>query len=387
MVREKPSFTAFWKRDKSEEAQQAASERSKPLTPQEKHRIRREQVKRAQVQHRQRKANYLKQLEIDVSTLRDLVSLTEHEAQAIKKQNDSIRSILRDSGVTQLVAAVSISPHPPSHSLGPQAQGTSDTASPDAAQLQDAIERFTVDEPSPELFGDIDVEDLTVTLGLNDIMGTPCFQICSNSSVDSGGAASSVVSGPTATTASTPEPRVEMPLTPEQEFKAINFILALEHICWDHFAPSDFPTHPHASDARSRGHALTASAYFMASAPDSVFRERRALGGGPLRRSPQSPAPVFQWPAPAISLASLLGLAKSLNDSDAEITPVQAWFELATRYPVATLLEDRVLDTLLREFRGVVHCIHFGAIIERMSFESIVARVLGSPQGFAVSTA
>ncbi|KFG87436.1 hypothetical protein MANI_109635, partial [Metarhizium anisopliae] len=91
--------------------------------------------------------------------------------------------------------------------------------------------------------------------------------------------------------------------------------------------------------------------------------------------------PSFQWGASGITLESLHGLAASLNPGDLEITPVQAWFELASRYPVEVLLGGAVLDTLQREFNGVVRCVMYGAVIERLAFESIIARVLGPSEG------
>lgn len=156
----------------------------------------------------------------------------------------------------------------------------------------------------------------------------------------------------------------------------------MEHICWNHFAPGDFHSHTCKSE-KPRGHALTSSAYLMSSAPESVYKEREALKPKSMnlwRRPRSPPAPALKWHAPAITLDSLLGLARSLNPGEKETTPVQAWFELASRYPVDLLLGGDVLDALLREFSGVVQCIHYGAVIERLAFESVVARVLGPPQ-------
>jgi hypothetical protein len=87
-------------------------------------------------------------------------------------------------------------------------------------------------------------------------------------------------------------------------------------------------------------------------------------------------------------LQGLYGLASSLCAGDDELTPVQAWFEMAAVYPVDLLLEPRVLATLKREFLGVVKCLHFGAVIERGAFESVVARImtpeLGASPGLAL---
>lgn len=127
------------------------------------------------------------------------------------------------------------------------------------------------------------------------------------------------------------------------------------------------------------GHALMASAYCMSTAPQSVYTDRKALTSGrnPLSRSPSVSGSAVRWQGPSITLDSLYGLASSLNAGDAEVMPVQAWFELASRYGAARMVDPQVLEALKREFRGVVRCVFFGAAMERESFESVVGRVMG----------
>jgi hypothetical protein len=135
----------------------------------------------------------------------------------------------------------------------------------------------------------------------------------------------------------------------------------------------DFHVHdPSLSSESEKGHTLMATAYCMASAPDNIYTDRAAFGTKAAKT-----APSLQWGASSITLESLYGLAASLNPGDLEITPVQAWFELASRYPLELLMSGTVLDTLQREFNGVVTCVMYGAVIERLAFESIIARVLG----------
>ena len=160
---------------------------------------------------------------------------------------------------------------------------------------------------------------------------------------------------------------------------------SLEHVCWKHFTQGDFHSHDatHDGPGVEKGHALMASSFCMAAAPDSVYAEREAFE--PRKRnffSSSSPQPpVLQWGTSGMTLDALYGLAMSLNPGDQEIAPVQAWFELASRYSVDVLFAPGVLDTLEREFKGVVRCVMFGAAIERLSFESVIARVLGSTEG------
>ena len=56
---------------------------------------------------------------------------------------------------------------------------------------------------------------------------------------------------------------------------------------------------------------------------------------------------------------------------------MQAWFELVRRFGVDMVMAEGVLEALRREFVGVVRCPHFGAVVERGAFESVVGRVLG----------
>ncbi|KAJ0159306.1 hypothetical protein CTA2_9955 [Colletotrichum tanaceti] len=206
--------------------------------------------------------------------------------------------------------------------------------------------------PPADLFADIDMGEVTVTMRKDDALGTPCFQIASSS--------------PAVVQSSTPDH-----LTPEQEITAINLILAMEHICWNHFHPRQFPAHADPCSAGS-GHTMMASTMCMSSAPARVYRTIR-------QREAETTAHTWRadtGAGSALSLKSLLALAKTLNPGDIELTPVQAWFELAARYGAAALMRGDVIDTLKREFCGVVDCIHFGAIIERDAFESVVARVM-----------
>lgn len=149
-----------------------------------------------------------------------------------------------------------------------------------------------------------------------------------------------------------------------------------------------------------------ASSYCMATAPESIYKDRKALpssitpeqvacpsmlpptppegtAAAASSSSPaaaaSSPSPTLAWSAPHISLQDLRGLASSLNPGDLELTPVQAWFELADRYPVALLVPEgpgSTLATFKKELRGLVKCLHYGAVIEREAFESVVSRIM-----------
>ncbi|PFH62107.1 hypothetical protein XA68_15068 [Ophiocordyceps unilateralis] len=317
-----------------------------PANTNEKAQRRRQQVKRAQVRHRQRKADYTKQLELDAVRLRQLVAETEDQTKVLRRQNDEMRRCLRDVEAT--------------------------------SQETDIV--AWLDAPTAVKDG-----QMMVSLGFHDAVGTPCLQM-------EAGPGGSLLAA---------DVDCEAPTSPELiEQRAVNFILALEHICWDHFNHDEFENlddvllHDPKTIDPDHGHTLMASAYLMASAPASVYASLEALTPGPAWRRLLFPdssrrrrdaSPVLRWSAPGLSLASLHGLAQSLNPlGDVELTPVQAWFELSVRYPSERLLRADVMDALLRRFRGVVRCVAYGAAVERLAFESVVAGVLGPAEPLAV---
>lgn len=120
-----------------------------------------------------------------------------------------------------------------------------------------------------------------------------------------------------------------------------------------------------------------ASSQLMADAPESLYSDRQDFSAR------FRPSPTFQWQTPPVSLDSLYGLAQSLETGQDEFTPIQAWFELARRYPVDYLIRN--LDRIRREFKGIVRCVVYGAAIEKLAFESIVHRVLGPAPTLQIS--
>ena len=142
----------------------------------------------------------------------------------------------------------------------------------------------------------------------------------------------------------------------------------LEQICWNHLHPSDFVDPQDEDPASETGHALLASSFCVATAPASLYPDNEEH-----QSIPEGPIP--SWHATGLTLQNLRMLASSLSQWDVEITPVQAWFELVERYG-RDALSVLVMDELKREFMGVVKCPHFGAVIEREAFDSVVGRVL-----------
>ena len=148
----------------------------------------------------------------------------------------------------------------------------------------------------------------------------------------------------------------------------------MEHVCWDHFWEGDFYHHTHVTESE-KNHALMASTFCMSSAPESVYGDRSIFESSSSRKK-QS----LQWGGAGFNLDALHDLAKSLNPNDDEIAPVQAWFELMKRYDMRTLLNERNLEQLRKQFKGVVKCVEIGAAMERLAFQSVVTRVMGQPR-------
>ncbi|EFX05284.1 alanine racemase [Grosmannia clavigera kw1407] len=443
---------------------------------------RRAQVRRAQVQHRKRKADYLRQLEVDVSTLRDLVSATEKETRRLRHENASIRvrlgisvvgsgknNIIVPSKIDSVISADTsqvmaldvpavavsslndvtvggdigqlLSPSAPEVSpattpwdvstitTGPSPMSLSSSASPAAQGVLPIALADTIDakvDATGSLFANIDLDDITVALVMDEFVGTPVYHISSssvstssppydeNSAVLQSFPTTSITTSPAYNSMTTsaiipmdpalvsdasspvsPEPGLQgyswmQEMTLEQVHVAVNFILALEYVCWNHVGHQFCRPNtgvPHA------GHTLMASNLLLQHASDKVHMDVYDFNDKyeseindqaghthdtSFTGSNDNHAVDLTWQAPDVTLQQLYGLATSLNPaSDKELTPIEAWFELASNYPLSILLRQDVIDELKRGFSGVVRCLYFGAVIERQAFESVVDRILG----------
>jgi hypothetical protein len=186
----------------------------KSLTATEKAKLRRTQVRRAQIQHRQRKAEYQKKLELDITHFRELISLTEFESEQLKKDNKSIRALLASQGIVVPRCksdGCSIRPHVTKDVVA----GSDDAWVDETLGVKPTTEDQTMSQYDPdggELFADVNVDDIIVTLKKDDSMVTPAFSIRSNDS--------------SSNTTSPPPPPPDLNLTPYEEQKAVNFILS-----------------------------------------------------------------------------------------------------------------------------------------------------------------
>ncbi|KAM0514750.1 hypothetical protein ACHAPE_006424 [Trichoderma viride] len=402
---DRPSFTSFWKRSKQkdkegdgkkkgkktsspsstgelqdegyaedQEADQDADEIAGKDDAKDRAQLRRAQVRKAQIQHRQRKANYVKQLELDVSQLRDLITQAQQETSQMRRDNDGIRDLLRTSEqhLQPTYPQADSTYFSNAGSPGTRVGGMSELDTQEwlgGGHLGDLDLNQNPLMPSTsndaEMFGHINVDDITVSLGIHDLLGTPCFTINSSS-------------GASIQTSTSPPPPLESipltpPLTPQQEQSVINWILALENICWDHFSSTDFHNHVPGEAEDSYNHALTATALFMNAAPSSIFTDREVFTA---IDPTTTQAPTFHWQASGININSLWALAQFELDPT-EISPMQIWFDLASKFSYELLFSDGLLTALLIELRPLIRCIEFGASIQRQFYDDVIARVLG----------
>lgn len=175
--------------------------------PSNKNQRRRAQVRRAQIQHRQRKANYVKQLEMDVVAIRDMIAAAQRETQALLAENQALRAWAQQA-VTHAATPLS---------------------------LDQRLSLLNGLRPPPQLSSETgphlqrEVEDVTLTLGFDEVMNAPCYYISSpppsSSSTSRSTRASPQQRIPASETTAPADPFLPE-LTPAQTHQAINFILA-----------------------------------------------------------------------------------------------------------------------------------------------------------------
>ncbi|KAI0818249.1 hypothetical protein GGR55DRAFT_694479 [Xylaria sp. FL0064] len=432
---DRPSFTGYWKRSKDEQAaqnltfvssklgQQPSSAQGKNEGQTEepfagaKAKARRQQVRNAQRQHRLRKANYTKQLEMDITKLRDDIAKVEQQLESLRTQNGAIRCQLTGR-----------EPQQQQQQQPPPAAVTPAVDMPPVNLMSSTTDMAFSTTLAPQYI---------VSLDMAESLGTPAFHVSrsppslhgSSSSSSGGGKATATETLGSATPVSTVDTSLddvavmEATLSEEQIDQAINFILALEHCCWNHVDKSCFEHNhnhhhhhhhhqqqgAHAADSPSEravnGHALMATTLALQGAPPAVFTRMNDLQqkmnpfsstsatnttNNPTTSSssPQTTTVTaavggsdrgqLAWPSRALTLTNLRRLAGTLNASAAaELAPVQAWFELVSLYGVGIATDGAVLERLKFELAGEVHCVMFGAAVDRDVFEAVLKRVIG----------
>ncbi|KAK7969554.1 hypothetical protein PG996_002005 [Apiospora saccharicola] len=451
----RPSFAKFWKRSKAKLGQRrnitfvsanpgalngepAGQAPNNTLLHDEgvgkaearRAQVRRAQVRRAQIQHRQRKANYAKELEMDIVRLRGDIERCKTDCWTLAGENQGMRQQLTagprpqlplDSGhvdhhpVVPGVGYMPIATQPgddevPSSLLPQPPQDYGEDAGAAAATAAATWAPLSPFHIEPGYMAHLDVAGS---------LGSPAFQVTRMTAADQEDSArfAGALGPPGLPFGEDEDGRsLAAKFSGEETDKAINFILALEHVCWSHFKAASFqlpdggqPSSPlplassscmgDAGTDPCHGHALMVSAMALQQAPDPIFQrlENQAVlaapvfspaasssssshGPPPPRADTNNGSSSVAWRTTSLTLESLHDLASTLNLPDLELAPVQAWFEIIREYGSGAVLGDdgRVLEQLTAELRGLVKCLSFGAVIEREAFDSVLYRVLGN---------
>lgn len=401
------------------------------LTPKQR---RRAQVRKAQIEHRQRKENYVKHLEQDVIDLREMIATATTQAVLFKHENEAIRATLSKSPSfvpapsTSAVAQTPLSSPPaPSAPSQPPAQAPNSSyeplefssfnqdyslpLAPPANNLEWPTEAITVSNYSPSNSSSL------VSTCFDEFIDTSCLQIMPILGVKQDVSMTGIDLPNTNPPAQDfnagkhKEKEKELPPLPHDgklaqpeidlETIAVNFILALEHPCRTHFHAPSTNFDPTGSPS---GHELMASTLLYSSAPPHMFDSPSFQEPFPASTENTTSLPTFGTPVPGLAptapttpksdlswkteplgLDKLYEISTSLPKSDWEITPIQAWFKLVERYPAHVFLSyvpdsthsprrQTLLDKLKQSLCGVVDCFAFGAVMDEARFWEIVER-------------
>ncbi|KFY40027.1 hypothetical protein V494_03693 [Pseudogymnoascus sp. VKM F-4513 (FW-928)] len=301
---------------------------------------RREQVRRAQRTHRERKEIYIKSLETEVLQLRTNEANLLQETKSLYGEIGQLRSLLTELGVDQpainahvaaSAAAGNESTAPPTNSVVSIRQGTKGPqihVDHSAANTRNFNDEFHLSTNNP--------------VGGSQTSGTTS-QIQSPAS---GGQLSSPNAYESGQSVTSPESTADL----DMESIGIEFVLTLESPCLDHIQGN--PNEPEAPS----GHVLTASAPLLYRAP--------SVAAGP------HICTTTPWEAPSSGLERLLNLSQGLV-LDGEVTPVQAWNYIRQRLGPQGI-EVEKLRALTEKLMKEVSCHGFGAVVEQGTFEGLV---------------
>ncbi|KAF2659381.1 hypothetical protein K491DRAFT_689253 [Lophiostoma macrostomum CBS 122681] len=324
---------------------------------------RREQVRRAQRTHRERKEAYIKQLENEVLQLRTNEAKILTETRTLAFDIARFKKILDHHGIPH--------DHPSGYVTPPQTSGISPTGSTSSIGI------FTNPLGQQQLH--------FPSLGSQHSGGTEFYlsesdgsqgaeshkaprrklsffrsrdRSESGSNADSGGPAAS-----TTDLSALSAPISNLSLGDmDQTNLGMEFVLSLEAPCLHHTQGD--PHEPHTPT----GHALTATAPLLFQAPTQPV---------PTTGTAHPP----RWDTPHLGLEKLLELSQNIELED-ELTPVQAWNQIRC-HPDFDAVDVGGLRRLTEGMLKHVKCYGFGAVIETEVFGNLVGNLFQGGSGRA----
>ncbi|KAF2465855.1 uncharacterized protein BDR25DRAFT_306370 [Lindgomyces ingoldianus] len=319
---------------------------------------RREQVRRAQRTHRERKEAYIKSLENEVLQLRTNEAKILQETRGLYTEVGRLKRILEHHGIPyaasqdySLPSQLSDSPNAPSLSS--------------VSILSNPHQQQQLHIGGPEQRG-------SSPFYLTESDGSPptgssksprrkrsFFRSRGRSDTESNEDSSTSGQGLSTTNQLTISASNLSLRDMDQTNVGMEFVLTLEAPCLHHTQGD--PHEPHLPS----GHALTASAPLLFQNPTQPV----------ITTSTKSPS----WEAPHLGLEKLLNLSSNFELSD-ELTPVQAWHQIRS-HPDFESIEVPSLRRLTEDMLKHVKCYGFGAVIDTETFEGLVGNLFGG-QGF-----
>ncbi|KAF2740909.1 hypothetical protein EJ04DRAFT_518125 [Polyplosphaeria fusca] len=277
---------------------------------------RREQVRRAQRTHRERKEAYIKSLEGEVLQLRTNEAKILQETRNLHSEIGRLRSILDQNGIPHALPQGFVLPsHPPSESSGPPSLSSVSILSNPHQQQQLHIggpgsQFYLSDSDGSPPSGGTAESSRGLRRKLSFFKGRGRSE--SDSQDGSSSASGHLQPSPAADISTIAQSASNMSLRDmDQTSLGMEFVLTLEAPCLHHTQGEANHTH-----LDPTGHALTMTAPLLFQNPhqqpvDTSSSKQRA------------------WETPHIGLEKLLSLSSNFELAD-ELTPVQAWHQIRT---------------------------------------------------------
>ncbi|KAL5375007.1 hypothetical protein DPSP01_011497 [Paraphaeosphaeria sporulosa] len=326
--------------------------------PQNAYQKRREQVRRAQKTHRERKEAYVKSLESEVIQLRANEARLFQETKTLYAEINAMKTLLARNGIA-IPSSVSSPPRDQDSVVEERWGGDANTAEREVTG--GGMFEFSVTEKTTKQSHERIVVRRQPRKRSNERSTTALASDHSSRTLSTppnpGGLLMSPAPFPA--TFNTPLSSSSSPfaLVSSQDPTAIgmDFILSLEAPCLGHIPHTDANDH-----ASPSGHALMASATLL------HFHDPHTPSSTHSHSQSQSPA----WTVPESGVQRLLELARSIP-LDGEVTPVQAW-ACIRQHPQYERLRLERLEEMKSALLVWVKCYGFGGVVPLDVFEDII---------------